>query len=100
MGELDVEDRGLQLVEPRVEAGGLADLAAAPAILAQFAQALGDAGIVGRHDAGAAGGAEILGRVEAEAADVADRADPLSLPARAMRLGAILDQLDAAAPSD
>ena len=80
-GELGPEDRGLELVEPRVPALALGVVAAVPAVLAQLPEAAGDLGVVGRDRAAVAVGAEVLGGIEREgrrAAEAARRRAPRS----------------------
>src|SRR5581483_93585 len=69
--ELDAEDRRLDRVEPRVDAGAGADIAVAPAVFADLARRGRETGIAGDDHPAIAERAEILRRIEAEAGDVA-----------------------------
>ena len=70
-------------------------VAAFLAPVAQLAHPSGEGGIVGDCAAAFAAGAKVLAWVEAEAADRANRACAPALPGRAMRLGGVLDDLQA-----
>src|SRR5262249_8035911 len=65
-GELGRKDRGLKLVETRVPALALCEVAAGPAVLAKLAQAAGQRRVVRRDRASVPIGAQILGGVEGE----------------------------------
>lgn len=65
-GQEDIEEGGLQFVEPGIDAGLAAQVMRPPAVLAHAADTFGK-GVVGGDDAAAvAHRAEILGRIKAE----------------------------------
>ena len=69
--ELDLEDGALEAVHAGVPAQFVVVVAAAHAVLAQHAGALGQLVGVGGDHAGVAGGAEVLGGIEAEGGGIA-----------------------------
>src|SRR5438477_6208829 len=86
MGELDAQESGLQLVEPRIVAALEVHVLHAAAVVAQHAQALGERSIVSRDRAAIAEGADILGRKEGVRAGMAERAGPPAAHLGALRL--------------
>jgi hypothetical protein len=69
-------------------------------VLPQPAEAFRENIVVGHDGAAVAERGEILSRVEAEAAEPADRTCRLAPKLRAERLGAVLDDVDAALAAD
>ncbi len=100
MAQFDAQQGRLHLVQPAVDAGKIADQALAPAILPSGRDTLRQLGIVGRDDATVAEGAQVLGRIEAVGGDVAVATDQPATDRRTVRLGAVLDHLDAMAVGD
>ena len=101
MLQLDVEHRGLQLIDTEVAADERVVVLGLAAVHAQHVHALGERRIVGDAHAGIAEGAEVLGREERQAADVAEAAGaPLLRVRSADRLRGILDDLQPVAPRD
>ena len=76
MAQLDVEHRGLQLVDAEVTADEGVEVLGLAAVHAQHLHVLGQRGIVGDTHAGIAEGAEVLGRKERQAPHVAEAAGP------------------------
>src|SRR6185437_8534083 len=95
--KLHPEDRRLQLVEARIHAGEIADIALAPAIFAQRLETPGKTVVAGHHHAAIAERTEILGGIEAERGEIAEAARTPPGEARAMALCAILDDTGAVA---
>ena len=90
LAELDPQHRGLEPVEPFVEAR-LDVLSLGP--LAEVAEAtapLGDRIVVGTDRAAVAERAEVLARIEAERRDMAEGAGPRPFPAGPVGLGGVL----------
>ena len=99
-GELDREDRRLELVEAAVEAALGVDVALRRAVVAQAAQAVGQGGVVGRHGAAVSERAEVLARVEAPRAGVSEAAHRPAAVAGAVGLGGVLQHAQVVAPGD
>ena len=95
MRQLHAQDGGLQWVEPAVVALHFVHVLHARAVVAQHAEAVGQLRVVGGHGAAVAHGAQVLAGVEAPGHGVAMRAQALALVARAVRLRAILQHLEA-----
>src|SRR5438045_8284318 len=95
LAQLDPQDRGLDLVEPRVVADDRVVVARGLAVLAERAKLLGEAILVRRDAPGLAVRAEVLRAIEGEAVDAP--AGPGLRPVveeRAVRLRGVLDDRD------
>ncbi len=90
-GQLRGEDGRLELVQARVPALALGEVAAAPAVLAELPEATGRVRVVGRHGAAVPVGPEILRRVEGECGRPAEAACRPAVEQSAVALGAVLD---------
>ena len=101
MAQLDPKYRRLDRVEARVHARDLVHVLLARTVVAQQSDLVGKVGAIGRDAARITHRAEVLAGIEAPADDIAMRADPSALVARAMRLRGILDdgQCRARAPA-
>ena len=89
------EDRGLDLVHPRIAAPGMRDLVfRRPAILLKPPHGRDKVGIAGDHRAAVTHRTEVLGRIETEGRDIAHRTGHPVADVRAVRLGTILDDHD------
>src|SRR6266851_6963358 len=64
--ELDIEDRGLDRIEARIDAGSNTNMTFPPTILANFTQGSGNIGIIGDGYSAIADRTEILGRIKAK----------------------------------
>ena len=78
--ELDLEDGALEAVHAGVPADLVVVVAAAHAVLAQHAGALGQVVGVGGDHAGVARGAQVLGGIEAEGGGIAEGRRPSARP--------------------
>src|SRR5690606_7901335 len=93
--QLDVEDSGLQCIEPAVVAGHLVDVVAvASSVVAQLAYPTGQLRVVRDDCSCVSERTEVLAGIEAETSGMAERADPASFPPGAVGLGGILDHRD------
>ena len=93
MSELDAQNRRLQWIEPAVATLNFIHIFYARAVIAQHADAVGDFWIIGRDRAAIAHRAKILAGIKTPGDGVAVRADALSLIARAMGLGGVLQHV-------
>ena len=94
MAQLDVEHRGLQLVDAEVTADEGMEVLGLAAVHAQHFHVLGQAGIVGDTHAGIAEGTEVLGRKERQAPHIAEAAGARpGCIGCTDRLGRVLDDL-------
>ncbi len=91
-GKAAVENRCLQGVEPAVGAHELVVIARRRPMIGQQPHPLGKRGIVGRDRPAVAEATQVLRGIEAPARQAAEAADRPALPARAVRLGGVLDQ--------
>src|SRR6185437_5889280 len=97
--EFDAENRTLKPIHAGVPAQLLVMVAAAHAVLAQRAEALGNLVAAGGHHAGVAGGAEFLGGVKTESRGIAKRPCLRAAPFRIPGLGGIFDEKQTALAS-
>src|SRR5262245_26964999 len=95
MPELDAQHGRLDAVEPRVRSDAIVMVLGALPVVAQLQQHAVQGGIVGGDGAAVPEGAEILARIEAPRRRDADGADAAALPACAVRLAGILDEMNA-----
>jgi hypothetical protein len=100
MAERDAEERGLELVEPAVEAEVLVMVTVLLAAVPELAQGGRERGIVDEDGAAVAESAEVLRGIERERARVADRPHRAPLVLRAVGLAGVLEDGYPAAARD
>src|SRR6185312_4708953 len=86
MAQLHPQQRGLDLVQSRVDALEQVVVLRVGAVVAQRRDTLRQSRVAGHDGAPVAQGAEVLGRVEAEGGRVAERAGLAPVAGRAVRL--------------
>jgi hypothetical protein len=98
--QLDPENRRLNLIQTAVDPLDLGQAASIETVKTKASHARGQLRIVGDAEAPVAKRAEVLGRIEGEAPDRAERAHVTPGDARAMGLGAVLDDRQPVASGD
>ena len=93
--ELHSQDSRLELVQPRVHAGKVADIALTPPVLPEPAYPVCELSITGDHGASISQRSQVLRRVKAEGGDVPPNSSLPVVKDGSVRLGAVFDDCQA-----